>query len=223
MNKFIATITFLLIALVSCKKSILVSIQAQDYITGSGIAYAGMEYAVVEAWTPVLETKSKIVATGFLDDNGHAAFDLKMKNNRKYILGVSQPDNICYGGVVQHYLEHENNNNVEFKYLKCGYANIHRENVNCEGGTDEFRYVYYYTQDPDIYIYRGFISGPSTAYTWSYNFNAGCYSYYGDKSILVPEGVYTLEWQASRPSGITTGTSTFTVNANDTTTFLIEY
>ena len=143
-------IVFLILTVASCKKKTNVVIQAQDYITGDGSAYAGMEYAVVEAWTPVLETKSKIVATGFLDDNGHAAFDLKMKNNRKYILGVAQPDNICYGGLVQYYLDHEKNNNVNFDYLKCGYVNIHRENINCEGETDVLRHVYYYTQNPDI-------------------------------------------------------------------------
>jgi hypothetical protein len=29
---------------------------------------------------PFQETKSEIVATGFLDDNGQASFDLKMNN-----------------------------------------------------------------------------------------------------------------------------------------------
>jgi len=223
--KNLLLLSFLVLMVASCKKKTNVVIQAQDYITGDGSAYAGMEYAVVEAWTPVLETKSKIVATGFLDDNGHAAFDLKMKNNRKYILGVAQPDNICYGGVVQYYLDHEKNNNVTFEYLKCGAANIHLENINCEGGTDVIKHVYYYTQNLDIYIYKGGgATGSTTNWTWAdYHPASGCYSYYGNYSVEVPEGEYTVEWQASRPSGITTGISTFTVNANDTTTFLIQY
>lgn len=211
---------FLLLSVATaCKKKTNVVIQAQDYITGDGSAYAGMEYAVVATWTPVYDTKSEIVATGFLDENGHAAFDLKMKNNRKYILGVSQPDNICYGGLVQHYLDYEKNNNVNFEYLKCGLANIHRENVNCEGETDELRYKFYYTQNPDIYIYSGF----GNLNQWSYNFIAGCNAYFGNYSVSVPEGEYTIEWQTTRPSGITTGTGTFTVYANDTTTYLIQY
>ena len=114
--KHLIFICLLLLAVTSCKKKTTVVIQAEDYITGDGAAYAGQEYAVVEAWTPFLETKSEIVATGFLDENGQASFDLKMKNNRKYILGVSQPDNICEGGLVQYYLEHEKNNNVNFKW-----------------------------------------------------------------------------------------------------------
>ncbi|MEX1192625.1 MAG: hypothetical protein WEA99_11690, partial [Brumimicrobium sp.] len=65
--------------------------------------------------------------------NGQASFNLKMNNNRKYVLGVSQPDNICYGEVVQHYLNHKESNLVNFDYLTCGHVNLPRENVNCEG------------------------------------------------------------------------------------------
>src|SRR5690554_5893586 len=85
-------ISFIIFFAVSCKKETSVVIQAKDYNTGDGTAYAGQEYAVSESWTPFQETKSKIVATGFLDDNGKASFNLKMKNNRKYVLGVSEPD-----------------------------------------------------------------------------------------------------------------------------------
>jgi len=85
----------------NCKEETSVVVQAKDFNTGDGTAYAGQEYAVSESWTPFFETKSKIVATGFLDANGQASFNLKMKNNRKYVLGVSEPDNICFGGLVQ--------------------------------------------------------------------------------------------------------------------------
>jgi hypothetical protein len=108
----------------SCKKETTVVIQAQDYITGDGSAYAGQEYAVAETWTPFQETKSEIVATGFLDANGKASFNLKMKNNRRYILGASTPDNICYGGLVQHYLDHEENNLVNFDYRVTPLSHI---------------------------------------------------------------------------------------------------
>ncbi|WP_107038338.1 hypothetical protein [Brumimicrobium mesophilum] len=144
--------------LAGCKKETSVVIQAQD-LTGDGTAYAGQENAVSESWTPFFETKSKIVATGFLDENGKASFNLKMKNNRKYVLGVSEPDNICYGGLVQHYLDHEKNNLVDFDYLTCGYLDIKSNNVNCEDANDEFRYKYYVSSNPYIYIYiyiRGF-------------------------------------------------------------------
>jgi hypothetical protein len=151
--KHLIIISLLFFLATSCKKETSVVIQAKDYITGDGSAYAGQEYAVSESWTPFFETKSKIVATGFLDANGKASFNLKMKNNRKYVMGVSQPDNICYGGLVQHYLEHEKNNTVIFKYAKCGYLDIKSNNINCEGPNDEFRFRFYYSSNPDIYIY----------------------------------------------------------------------
>ena len=214
--------SFLVLAVASCKKKTNVVIQAQDYITGNGSAYAGMEYAVVETWTPFLETKSEIVATGFLDENGHAAFDLKMKNNRKYILGVSQPDNICYGGVLQYYLDHEKNNNVEFKYLKCGYLNLPRVNVNCENSDDKFRLKYYYSADQEIYIYIGYLD---VNLNWDPNkFLAGCIDY---SNINVynelPAGNYSVEWQVERQSGTTYDSVSLVVSENDTTTYIIQY
>src|SRR5690554_1743814 len=146
-------ISFIIFFAVSCKKETSVVIQAKDYNTGDGTAYAGQEYAVSESWTPFQETKSRIVATGFLDENGKASFNFKMNNNRKYVMGVSEPDNICYGGLVQHYLEHEKNNLVDFDFLTCGYLNINFINVNCENANDEFRFKYYYSADTSIYIW----------------------------------------------------------------------
>jgi hypothetical protein len=151
--KHLILIILLLLFATSCKKETTVVIQAQDYISGDGSAYAGQEYVVAETWTPFQETKSEIVAEGFLDANGKASFNLKMKNSRRYILGVSEPDDICFGGLTQYYLDHEESNAVNFEYLECGYINLPRINVNCEGSGDKFRYKYYYTDNPDIYIY----------------------------------------------------------------------
>jgi len=222
LNKLIYILILLfLFAATSCKKKTTVSVQAQDYITGSGISYAGKEYAVVETWTPAFETKSKIIETGFLDANGHASFDLKMRNSRRYILGVSQPENICYGGLIQHYLEHEKINAVNFEYLTCGYVNIPYNNTNCEGVNDQMQYKYTYSSDSDIYIYRGFTHGDGT---WDNNlFIEGCANFNGDFYAEVPIGSYTVEWRVVRPSGTTTGIDYFTVTENDTTTYLIEY
>ncbi|PKR82060.1 hypothetical protein CW751_01610 [Brumimicrobium salinarum] len=215
-------ITLLFFFGVSCKKETSVVIQAKDYNTGDGTAYAGQEYAVAESWTPFQETKSKIVATGFLDANGQASFNLKMKNNRKYVLGVSEPDNICYGGLVQHYLEHEKNNLVDFEYLACGYINLPRVNTNCEGPNDKFRYKYYYTDDKDIYIYTGYIDAN---YNWQENkFLEGCIDYSNAVSYNSrPVGNYTIEWMVERTSGTTTGIDNFTITENDSLTYLIEY
>jgi hypothetical protein len=53
---------------------------------------------------------------------------------------------------------------------------------------------------------------------------SGCQDY---SNVIVvksrPAGNYTLEWQVIRPSGTTTGIDYFTVNENDTTTYVLEY
>jgi hypothetical protein len=210
---FIALIFFFA---TSCKKETTVVIQAQDYITGDGSAYAGQEYAVVETWTPFQETKSEIVSEGFLDADGKASFNLKMKNNRRYILGVSEPDDVCYGGLNQYYLDHIESNLVNFDYLTCGYLNINHINVNCEDANDEFRFKYYYSADTSIYIYWAFWGDDVTNLMGCQN---AVFPVFNER----PVGNYTVEWEAIRTSGTTTGTDSFTINENDTTTYVIEY
>lgn len=132
--KYFALI-LLALALISCKKKTTVTIQAQDYISGSGATYAGQKYVVNEKWNS-FGTKVKTVKEGYLDANGYASFDLKMKNSRQYILAVNQPENICYGGITQHYLEHEKSNVVNFKYASCAFSKLILNNVNCNGPSD---------------------------------------------------------------------------------------
>ncbi|MBD3636383.1 MAG: hypothetical protein HUJ25_03500 [Crocinitomicaceae bacterium] len=213
-------LTFILILMVSitaCKKKTTVVIQAEDYMTGSGSAYSGMQYSVVETWTPFFEVKSNTVASGVLDENGAASFELKMKENRKYNLGIETPDNICYSEVtIQEPLTHGENNLVNFDFLQCGQFNINFKNVNCEGPEDEFKFWYYYTADTEIYTYLGYWNNEYSPLT-------GCQ----DATVPVyydrPVGNYTIEWMVERTSGTTTGTDTFTVFGNDSTTYLIEY
>jgi hypothetical protein len=139
----------------ACKKKTMVVIQAQNINNTNGSGYAGMTYGIVENWTPVFDLKSKSVAQGVLDANGHAAFELKMKPNRKYYLGIQTPDNVCYTEItLQESLDHQKNNTFNFKYATCGNLDIKSNNINCEGTSDELRFRYYYSVNPDIYIYR---------------------------------------------------------------------
>src|SRR5690554_4261079 len=181
-------ISFIIFFAVSCKKETSVVIQAKDYNTGDGTAYAGQEYAVSESWTPFQETKSKIVATGFLDANGKASFNLKMKNNRKYVMGVSEPDNICYGGLVQHYLEHEKNNIVDFKYSFCSYLKINFNNVNCYDNNDLFKFYYEGRQIPGKEGLNGSLAREAS----------GCYAYQNPDFSETPAGKYYYSWEITR-------------------------
>ena len=83
--KHLIVILTLALSITACKKKTMVVIQAQNINNSSdGSDYAGMKYSIVESWTPVYDLKTKRVAEGVLDANGHANFDLKMKNSRKY-------------------------------------------------------------------------------------------------------------------------------------------
>lgn len=207
--------------ILSCRKNSTVTIQAQNINnTSDGSAYAGMEYYVVETWIPYLESKSERIASGTLDANGKAVFDVKMKPSRGTVVNVSQPDNICYGSISQS-LEHQVSNTVNFEYATCGMLDIKSNNINCEGTSDEFRFRYYYSDDPDVYIYTGF--GYLTGWNPQVNIS-GCKDY---STVNIyhsrPAGSYTLEWQVIRPSGTTNGSDNFTVTENDTTTYVLEY
>ncbi|PWH84762.1 hypothetical protein [Brumimicrobium oceani] len=186
--KHLLYIVLILFFATSCKKKTSVVIQAQDYITGDGTAYAGQEYAVSETWTPFYETKSKIVAEGFLDDNGKASFNLKMNRNRRYILGVSEPENICYGGLVQHYLNHDKSNMVDFKYAECAYIKLKIDNINCQGPSDE------------MLLFQGNqIGNFDFNYPWEHN---GCAFWESNGYSEVPMGEQYYKWEVTR-SGIT--------------------
>ena len=87
----------LFILTTACKKKSTVTIQAYNINNPTdGSHYAGMEYVIVESLSSLYLSKSKRVAYGVLDQNGHASVDIKMNGNRKYILSVGKPENICY-------------------------------------------------------------------------------------------------------------------------------
>ncbi|PWH84756.1 hypothetical protein [Brumimicrobium oceani] len=206
--KHLIYIAIIFLFATSCKKKTAVVIQAQD-ITSDGAAYAGQEYAVAESWTPFQETKSKIVATGFLDANGKASFNLKMKNNRKYVLGVSEPDNICYGGLVQHYLDHEKNNNVIFEYAECAYIKLKIDNVNCQGLSDKF------------VLYRknqiGSIDGD---FGWQHD---GCVYWESNGYSTVPMGEQYYRWEVTRSGNTSTYYDTIYLQEGEQRMYEINY
>ncbi|MCC7454324.1 MAG: hypothetical protein IT222_09175 [Crocinitomix sp.] len=218
-------ILLIVLALVSCKKKTFITIQAENYITGEGSAYAGAQYIVVESYTPFFEVKSKQVANGILDANGHAAFEIKADRNKKYNMSISMPTNVCYTAFSNYQSLEEGEDNVfNFKYGTCGYVKMSSDNVNCIDETDKFHFTYYTSPDRKIYINRSYILGEAENYSWNSQVASalGCIS----KSwpiLQVPVGSYVLDWRVIRGTDTTLGTDTFYVNENDTTTYLIEY
>jgi hypothetical protein len=147
-------IFIILVLATACKKKTMVVIQAQNINnTSDGSDYAGMTYGIQESYTPLFDLKTKSVAQGVLDQNGHATFELKMKPNRKHYLGIQTPDNVYYSEItLQENLDHGKNNTFNFEYVTSGLLDIKSNNINCEGTTDELRFKYYLTNNLDIYI-----------------------------------------------------------------------
>ncbi|MGV6861120.1 MAG: hypothetical protein ACWA41_05080 [Putridiphycobacter sp.] len=222
--KKLSYIFILTVFLTACKKKSAVTIQAQNLLNeADGSDYAGMVYSVLERKTTYAGEESKLIKEGVLDENGHASFDIKMGSFKNYVVGIQKPDNICYTEVtIEEYLEHNKNNVINFNYAPCAYYDIRTNNINCEGDDDEFRFRFYYTDNPDIYIYRGF----GNLNEWNEQVAIyGCQDYSNSDPYYrsIPSGNYTLEWEVRRPSGTTTGIDYFTVTEGDTTTYILEY
>lgn len=220
-----ALISLISLALFSCKKKTFITIQAENYITGEGSDYAGAKYYVVESWTPLFEVKSKQIASGTLDENGHAAFEIKADRNKKYNISITTPTNVCYSAFSNYQSLEEGENNVfNFKYGTCGYVKTSSENINCVDAMDKFHFTYYTSPDPYIYINRSYILGEADDYSWNSQVASalGCIS----KSwpvLQVPVGSYIIDWRVIRGSDTTYCADTFVIEENDTTTYLIEY
>jgi hypothetical protein len=156
-----------------------------------------MTYGIVENWTPVFDLKSKSVAQGVLDANGHATFDLKMKSNRRYYLGIQTPDNVCYTEItLQESLDHEKNNTFNFEYAPRAYLKFILNNVNCNGINDE------------IYYSRRWLTGQEGTSTFN-----GSNTY----------NEYEYIWEVTKNNITTYHSETFTLNENEYKTFQIDY
>lgn len=220
--KYLSIILFISLTLISCKKSHIVTIQAQNLNNvADGSHYANMAYVVLERGY-TFSSKATKLAEGALDENGYTFFDLKMKKNRDYVLGIQEPDNVCYTEItIEHPINYNETNTINFNYTSCGNVIIPTNNINCEGINDTLRYKYYYTSNPDIYIYKGFTHGDGLS--WNSNSGTpGCLNYPGFYN-KIPSGDYTMEWVVERPSGTITGIDYFTITENDTTTYVLEY
>ncbi|MGV6861100.1 MAG: hypothetical protein ACWA41_04980 [Putridiphycobacter sp.] len=224
--KKITYIFILTVLLTACKKQHTVTIQAQNLTNLlDGSHYAGMNYVVLERGY-FFNHKSNGIATGQLDANGRAVIDVKLKKNLDYVLGIQKPDDVCYTEVTIEYpVNYKEENDITFKYAPCGYLRNLSKNVNCEGSSDKMQLKFYYSDNPDIYIYRGFTTGAN--HEWNDVFYIeGCFDNTNTTDMSawdIPAGDYTIEWRVIRPSGTTTGIDYFTVTEGDTTTYILEY
>jgi hypothetical protein len=204
------------------KTTSIITLQLQNLTDQTdGSHYANIRYNIVKTRPGYgIGKKAELIVAEDLNQNGYASFELEMNSKYNYSLAFARPDNICYTEVPpEYYMDINETNTITFNYAPCGNVIVPTNNINCEGQTDKMQYKYYYTDNPDIYIYRGF----SNSSEWSENtFVNGCSSFPGSYNNI-PIGNYTFEWRVIRPSGITTGIDYFTITESDTLTYELEY
>ena len=153
-------LTLALIIIGGCSKKSTVTIQAHNLVNPTdGSHYANKRFVITEISYKLFgESKGKTVVDSYFDNNGYANFELKMKKNKNYMIDIEQLDNICYLDLrTDDFIDHSSTVDIDFNYAPCGYVNVPTNNVNCEGATDRLRYIYYYTDNSDVYMYRGLV------------------------------------------------------------------
>jgi len=208
-------ITFLTLA-TSCKKNHhVIHVKATNIVTGTGAQYEGLKFSVVATTPGVFESNYKNVYEGYLDANGEASFDLKMKNNKSYSLGIQLPENTCYFNDLYFSLKHDLKNQiVEVEFAPCAYLKLKVNNVNCEGPSDNFKLFYMGR------LVGG--QGDSIVGALSQEGN-GCYSYEGVSFSDVPMGEIYYRWEVTRTSGTEIFYDTIYLDAGEYKTFEINY
>ena len=207
MKLVLAHTVLLVLLLCSCKKEQSIVIQANDLGTGQGTAYAGMTFSVIQSKPAWNEDKITTIYEGVLDENGHASFDVKMNKDWTYVLSVSQPDGICYGDALIHYLDNQNSNLVTIKYAKCAKLKFILNNVSCFDSNDAISYT-------RTWLTNNEIQGTNTY--------VGC-DFFEGGFFELPAGEYKYDWEVTKSGNTTFHSENFTLVAGDSLVFQIDY
>jgi hypothetical protein len=138
------------------KTTSVITLQLQNLTDQTdGSHYANIRYNIVKTRPGYgIGKKAELIVADDLNQNGYASFELEMNSKYNYSLAFARPDNICYTEVPpEYYMDINETNTITFNYAPCGYLSIPSKNINCEGLDDKMQMKYYYTNDPDIYIY----------------------------------------------------------------------
>lgn len=177
-----------------------------------GSAYAGVMYEVLESPAGKFDSGANSMTSGLLDASGYASFELKMKNNKSYVLVIQEPNGICVTqAIVQESLKREGNNNIDFNYEECGNLQFVLNNVNCNDPlTDNLKYKRI-EAGSNIGIENG-----------QYISVDGCISFESGY-IDLPIGEYEYIWEVTKNMITTYHSETFTLSANEYKTFQLDY
>ncbi len=203
-RKFLFLITLLL--LTACGKKQTIRITAVNPATGE--PWSGLRYTITKQKTGAFEEKYKIIDEGFLNDNGKAETEVRMRN-ASYEINIEDPGNTCYVNNTSYTFSKNNSNyDVTFEMVPCAYLKWDINNINCQGNTDTLRFR------------------KSTNYgqgdAWSTK-RSGCYQYLSPEYFTVPMGTTIVEWEVTRNGSTNTYSDTIYLNELQEYTYPIYY
>lgn len=183
--RFLIILITLFNLIIGCQKNHhVINVKATNIVTDE--PYEGLKISVVQQTPGVFESKYKNVYEGFLDANGETTFDLIMKNNKSYQLGIELPENTEYFNDLYFSLKHDQEiQNVTVDFAPKAYLKFRYFNSSCFDSDDSIR-VERISQVDD---YVGFIY-PAIYY--------GCEDYTMDNYAEVVMGWWHFEWSVTK-------------------------
>jgi hypothetical protein len=176
----------------SCGKKKTIVITATNGATGE--RYVGLQYSVVSTLISATDGKStKTVASGVLDVNGEASFQLRAKQGRTYAVRVVAPENNCYNenSTIFFGSPNDKNGHFDFVFAPCAYFKLNINNVNCQGATDYFKLYYMGRQ----------VGGQGSGIVGALSKEGGgCYSFLASSFSSVPMGEMYWKWEVTKNS-----------------------
>ena len=190
-TNFLYLIIFLMI--VSCGKKNQLKVTAKNAATGEGYADLGFRIYEVKPYVSNTGEIQKLVYEGTLNNNGEAIVDIRLKN-RSYVITTISPGPMCYINNTQYFFHRDDENlKFDFRFAECAYLKLKIENVNCEGGGDNFKLYYMGRQ----------VGGQGSNIVGALAREGdGCYQYESSSFSDVPMGEIYYRWEVTR-SGVT--------------------
>ena len=188
----IVMILFLSFLVVSCGKKNQIKVTAKNAATGEGFADLGFRIFEVKPYTTPTGEVQELVYEGNFNANGEAVADIRLKN-RSYVITSVSPGPMCYINNTQYFF-HRDDDNLKFDFLfaPCAYLKLKIENVNCEGGGDNFKLFFEGKQVPGNEFLNGSLMSEHN----------GCVNLTSNDYISHPMGERYYRWEVTR-SGIT--------------------
>ena len=204
-RKILFLITLLL--LTACGKKQTIRITAVNPATGE--PWSGLRYTITKQKTGAFEEKYKVIEEGFLNENGKAETEVRMRN-ASYEINIEDPGNTCYINNTSYTFSKNNDNyDVTFEMAPCAHLKLKITNVNCEGINDTM-VLYRKHAIADYYSNNGWL-------------HVGCANWETNGYSDLPMGEIYYKWEVTRNGTTNTFYDTLYLNAGEYKTFEINY